>query len=488
MSSFPKDASREKVIVALSSVAAAVGLVSFKIIVAWLTGSLGILAEAAHSGLDLVASLITLLAIRVAERPADQTHHYGHAKVENLSALLEALLLLLTALWIIYEAIRRLVFHEGNVEISIWAFLVMFLSIGVDAVRSRALLRVARKVGSQALEADALNFQADLWSSSFVIVGLLIVWLAEQFHLPSWLTQADAVAALSISAFVIWNSGRLAKAALDPLLDRAPEQFQERVKAAVEGIEGVVAVDRLRLRRTGNKFFTDVVVAAPRTFTFEQTHTLTEQIEQAIQTAVKGELAQGEVDSVIHIEPTRTPEETVSEQIHLLAERHNLHAHNIHLREVNGYLEAEFDLEVPVELDLEQAHTAASALEAEIKAVNSRLSRVTTHLEAPTVTIVPQQEVTDQESAMVARIRQLADSIAGHDRTHDVHLYQPRSDGVPNKSTSVSGPFDLVLHITCDTHVPLPQAHLQAEEIELLLRETYPQLASVMIHTEPPGE
>src|SRR5437660_2899937 len=203
------DAHREKTLVALSSVGAAIGLVSLKIIVALLTGSLGILAEAAHSGLDLVASLITFFAVRVADRPADKTHNYGHAKVENISALLEAILLLLTALWVIYEALRRLIFHETNVDISIWAFLVMFLSIGVDSVRSRVLLRVARRVGSQALEADAINFSADLWSSSIVIVGLFIVWLAEQFSLPAWLKQADAIAALGVSLLVIWACMRM---------------------------------------------------------------------------------------------------------------------------------------------------------------------------------------------------------------------------------------------------------------------------------------
>src|SRR5690349_1930966 len=146
-------AHREKTIVALSSVGAAVGLTGIKIVVALLTGSLGILAEAAHSALDLVAALMTFFAVRVADKPADATHNYGHGKVENLSAFLEALLLLLTAVWVIYEAIRRLLFHEGHIDASIWAFLVMFVSIGVDFIRSRALLRVARKLGSQALEA-----------------------------------------------------------------------------------------------------------------------------------------------------------------------------------------------------------------------------------------------------------------------------------------------------------------------------------------------
>ena len=219
----PRDSDREKMVVALSSVVAAIGLTSMKVVVGLLTGSLGILAEAAHSGLDLVAALLTLFAVRFASRPADASHHYGHGKVENLSAFLEAGLLILTAIWIIYEAIRRLLFHDSHVEITIWAFVVMFVSIVVDATRSRVLLRVARQTGSQALEADALHFSTDIWSSSVVIAGLLVVWLAERFSLPGWLEQADAIAALGVSGIVIWVSARLAKETIDALLDRAPE-------------------------------------------------------------------------------------------------------------------------------------------------------------------------------------------------------------------------------------------------------------------------
>src|SRR5579864_461542 len=209
------DTHREKTLVALSSVGAAIGLTSLKIIVALLTGSLGIQAEAAHSGLDLVAALMTFLAVHVADRPADASHNYGHGKVENLSAFLEAGLLLLTAAWVIYKATQRLLGGTYIKEVSIWAFIVMAISIVVDVTRSRVLLRVARKLGSQALEADALHFSTDIWSSAVVIGGLLIVTLTKLWHLPSWLGQADAVAALGVSVIVIWVSLRLAKATID---------------------------------------------------------------------------------------------------------------------------------------------------------------------------------------------------------------------------------------------------------------------------------
>ena len=240
-----KEAHREKTLVALSSVGAAIGLTSLKLTIGLLTGSLGILAEAAHSGLDLVAALMTLFAVRVADRPADATHHYGHGKVENLSAFAEAALLLTTAVWVIYEAIRRLLFHEGHVDISLWAFVVMLISIIVDFTRSRVLLRVARKLDSQALEADALHFSTDIWSSVVVIAGLLIVYLTATFHLPTWLNQADAIAALGVSLIVIWVSVRLARETIDALIDRAPGEQVTRLQAYIDKVEGVTEVRRI---------------------------------------------------------------------------------------------------------------------------------------------------------------------------------------------------------------------------------------------------
>ena len=192
-------AAREKRAAALSSVVAAVGLTSFKIIVGMLTGSLGILAEAAHSGLDLVAALVTFLAVRISDRPADDEHRYGHGKVENLSALFETFLLLVTCVWIIYEAIQRLFYKEVAVEVSAWSFVVMIVSIGIDFTRSRVLYRAAKTHHSQALEADALHFSTDIWSSSVVIVGLLGVLISKAFPSLAFLEKADAVAALGVA-------------------------------------------------------------------------------------------------------------------------------------------------------------------------------------------------------------------------------------------------------------------------------------------------
>jgi cation diffusion facilitator family transporter len=358
---------QEKRLVALSSVLAAVGLTSFKLVVGLLSGSLGILAEAAHSGLDLVAALMTFVAVRVADRPPDVTHNYGHAKVENLSAFLEAGLLVLTAIWVIYEAIRRLIFHEGQVDPSIWTFLVMGTSIVVDYTRSRALLRVAKKQGSQALEADALHFRTDIWSSVVVILGLTAVKIGQMIGVP-WLGRADAVSALGVSLIVIWVSFRLVRETLDVLLDRAPERLGLALERAAGALEGVVDVRRVRVRRAGNKLFADVVVGAPRTATFEHAHAVTEAVERTARNVVRASSPQSEVDVVVHVEPAATPAETTAQGIHYLALELGLRAHDVRVRvlesntEPQPALEADLHLEVDPELDLKSGARHLSGL------------------------------------------------------------------------------------------------------------------------------
>lgn len=483
-------AQREKRLAALSSVGAAIGLTSLKIIVALLTGSLGILAEAAHSGLDLVAALMTLFAVRVADRPADASHNYGHGKVENMSAFLEAGLLLLTAVWVIYEALHRLITHENTVNASIWAFAVMLISIGVDFTRSRILLRVARKVGSQALEADALHFSTDIWSSSVVIAGLLVVRLATAFHWPAWLAQADAVAALGVSGIVIWVSLRLARETIDALLDRAPEAMATKIQSYIDRVEDVAEVRRIRVRRAGNKLFADIIIAAPRTFTFEQTHALTERVEKAAMDGARSIAPQGEVDVVVHVEPTASPQETVTEQIHYLAELQGVHAHDIHVREVgNERLEADFDVEVQSDMELSEAHALATRLEQAVLQGNSHLMRVTTHLEAPITQVVRRQDVTQDHREMAEEIMRIANSIAGEGSAHELHLYRSRpspNTAELNHQENNDAELDLVLHTTFDAEAPLSQVHIQAEEIKRALRHVFPSLGSVVIHTEPP--
>jgi cation diffusion facilitator family transporter len=292
-----EQANQEKNAVALASVMAAIGLTIFKLVVGIMTNSLGILAEAAHSGLDLVAALVTFFAVRWSGHPADQEHQYGHGKVENLSALFETGLLLLTCVWIIYEALRRLLFQTAVVDATFWAFLVMFVSIGVDISRSRMLSRTAIKYNSQALEADALHFSTDIWSSVVVILGLVGVKLADNYLQFQRLANADAIAALLVACIVILISVRLGVRAVQGLLDRAPLGLREQVQETAQSIAGVVDCHQVRVRTSGPEMFVDLHITVDPQLSLQHAHDLTEQVEEAIQKLVPN------ADVTVHVEP-----------------------------------------------------------------------------------------------------------------------------------------------------------------------------------------
>ena len=290
-------ANLEKNRVALISVLAAILLTATKLIVGLATGSLGILSEAAHSGLDLVAAIITLVAVRFSGKPPDEQHTYGHGKIENLSAMFEAGLLLITCGWIIYEAIQRLFFKSVHVEASAWAFGIMILSIVVDYNRSRALGSIARKYNSQALEADALHFSTDIWSSAVVILGLVLVRLADTFNIPS-LAQADAVAALIVAGIVVFVSLQLGRRTIAGLLDEIPVGLRDEVVDIVKQVPGVRKVKHVRLRWSGAEAFVDVVITARKDVSFKRSHEIATHAEQAIQEYLP------EAEVTVHIEPT----------------------------------------------------------------------------------------------------------------------------------------------------------------------------------------
>jgi cation diffusion facilitator family transporter len=290
-------ADSEKRWAAGSSVIAAVCLTTLKIIVGIATGSLGILAEAAHSALDLAAAVMTLLAVRISGRPADSSHLYGHGKVENLSALFETLLLMATCLWIVHGALQRLITGAVEIEVNFWSFAVMATSIVVDYSRSRMLYKAAKKHRSQALEADALHFSTDVWSSVVVVVGLVSVKAAHAF--PSWpmLRYADAIAALLVALIVIVVSGRLGWQTVHALVDAAPAGMQQKITSIVAAVPGVIDCHNVRLRNSGAQVFVDIHVMVDGNQTLKQAHDLTEVIERAIQDVAP------EADVTVHPEP-----------------------------------------------------------------------------------------------------------------------------------------------------------------------------------------
>ena len=297
-----QNAQKEKSSAALSSVFAAIGLTTFKIIVGVLTNSLGILAEAAHSALDLAAAVMTFFAVRVADKPADREHPFGHGKVENISALFETLLLLATSGWIIYEAVHRLMVPETHVEVSIWSFIVMGTSIIVDVSRSRMLMAAAKKHNSQALEADALHFSTDIWSSSVVILGLILVLVGRYFPSFAVLEKGDAIAALVVAVIVIFVSGELGMRSIHALLDAAPKNGEyDRIIQQVGSLKGIADVHAVRIRSSGAGWFVDMHVTMDGGLSLNESHAVTERIEEKVQEVLP------KSDVTVHVERLTPP-------------------------------------------------------------------------------------------------------------------------------------------------------------------------------------
>jgi cation diffusion facilitator family transporter len=459
----------EKRSVAFYSVLAALLLTGTKLVIGLWTGSLGILAEAMHSGLDLIAAVVTLWAVRASGRPADAEHSYGHGKIENLSALFETVLLLATCAWVIKEAVERLFFQAlVHVDANLWAFLVVILSIFVDFSRSRALMRVAKKHGSQALEADALHFSTDIWSSLVVLFGLVCVLVGHELGIP-WLSKADAVAALGVAGVVVVVSLRLGKASIADLLDSVPPELSRHV-ASVAKIPEVREVEHVRVRRSGPGLFIDLTLVVEAGESLDRSHELADKVE----TAIKAEFARADV--VVHVEPAPISTVDLGTTARRLAERHGCSAHNVRVFEQDGRVIMELHLEMADTLALGEAHRRASNLENELRTTLPSLAQVITHIEpseAPAATC-------DAEPAEVERINRCL-----------MRFPEWASMGISAHDLSVrrtEGTLSISFHCTLAAATSIKEAHAFTQRIEQFLRAEVPGLGRVIVHTEPPGE
>jgi len=465
-------AEREKHAVALSSVWAAVFLTTFKLAVGLATNSLGILSEAAHSGLDLVAALVTFFAVRVSSRPPDPDHHFGHGKVENLSALLETLLLLVTCIWIVYEAINRLLFKEVHVEASVWGFVVMGVSIFVDIRRSRALYRAAHKHRSQALEADALHFSTDIWSSAVVILGLALVRLADL--LPgyrAWLLRADALSAMVVAGIIVWVSLRLGRRTVDALLDRAPPGLEERIRAAAARVAHVQRVSRVRLRTAGPATFVEVTIHVEPDLPAGMAHEIATQVEESVAALCPP------CDVTVHVEPAEPATGDIRSRVRVLAAQSGAAVHDLRVHRLGDRYQIEMDVEVPEGLSLEEAHHLATKLEQALAARLGEKAEVTTHIEvAPGLPARPGEDVTAEQGALVKRVHAVAEAQQGLERCHDVRIRQ------------VDGDLYVSLHCVCPPEAPIEEVHRLASELERRLHEALPEVAHFLLHVEPASE
>jgi cation diffusion facilitator family transporter len=469
-----EDHFREKKTVAMTSVLAAIFLTATKLVIGLMTGSLGILAEAAHSAFDLVAAVVTLLAVRVSDRPADETHLYGHGKVENLSALAETMLLVLTCGWIIYEAIHRLFFVTVEIDPSFWAFLVMGISIIVDFSRSRILARVAKKYRSQALEADALHFSTDIWSSTVVIIGLALVKIGEYRGGDKTIFEdADAIAALAVSVIVIYVGYKLGRRAVDALLDRAPQGLVQQLERAVKDVRGIHRITRMRVRDVGSSTFVDMNIDVPRHLSFEESHEVTQSVQRTIHRIVPG------ADVAVYTNPIAEDEGTL-EKIQAVASQEHTSVHNVTIHWTDRGLWIDLDLEVDPNLSFEDAHERATKFENRLRTelnqaeASTPVAGINAHIEPRGQEPGIGTKLDPEESkSYMERVELISQDLPQCCGCHDIELHK------------INDRIYLSFHLLVNMKASIGEVHDLAEEIEGRLRGEFPELGRVVIHTEP---
>jgi len=461
----------EKKLVAFSSVIAAIFLTITKLVIGLFTGSLGILSEAAHSALDLVAAGITYFSVHISDRPPDESHVYGHGKVENLSALIETLLLFITCAWIVYEAMQRLFFHTVHIEVTIWSFAVMLTSIIIDVTRSRALMKTAKKYSSQALEADALHFSTDVWSSAVVIFGLAAVIasqkLAPNFSvLARWLSYADAIAALGVSAIVLLVSYRLGSRTINMLLDTTPKGVINQITETVTKLPSVSAVQRIRVRQSGPVTFVDMTLEVANSKSFEEADAVASQAETTVRNMIP------RCDIIVHVEPVGDNKSLLG-QVRTVAARKGLNIHDVYTTNIGGRQNLEVHAEVPENLTLSKAHEHINVLENALHKEFPNLADIVVHMDPVEDKNLKRTSGMAILSGVHDEIAKIAKRVDGIQDCHSITVLRERNYLVTS------------FHCTMSPDLPITQAHELSVQIETLLRERLPSLERITIHLEP---
>jgi cation diffusion facilitator family transporter len=497
------NAQNEKVKVATISIAASASLAILKLVIGFSTNSLGILSEAFHSGLDTIAALMTLYAIRTAIRPPDLRYTYGYAKIESIASLTAIILLFAIAGWIFYEGIERIFFKIIQPEITVYSFAIMFVSIAIDFGRSRSLYMAARKYGSQALEADALHFKTDMLSSVIVITGLLLVFLLK-------IPNADAFAAIILAAMIIYTSLGLGRRTLDVLLDKAPNGAQQQILETVSGLEGVNRAYNIRIRNVGSETFVDMHIEVPRTYTHDRAHRVATAVEERVKESFPNS------DVLVHVDATESSGETITDRIRLIAaETEGIrNVHSIYLSGITSSSSEEaaegervhekeewmtpssgknlsdlqkeskpsllhlyLDVQMDVNLDLNTAHKVIDNFEKRLKDEIPLIGKATTHIETEVseyVAIGTQKKI---NRPYMEKIRNLALSF---DRVADC------SDiGV----VDINGERHITLTVKINpaiekTTITVEEAHTIATNIQNQIIK-YTGASRIIVHTEP---
>jgi cation diffusion facilitator family transporter len=446
---------------ALGSIATSAVLTVAKAAIGLLTGSLAILSEAGHSFLDLSATVLTYFAVRISGKPADAEHQYGHGKVESVSALAETALLFVLSVVVIWEAVQRLIGAQTHaVEATAAAFAIIAASVVIDFFRARTLRRVAGETSSEALEADALHFGSDMWSSVAVLIGLAGVALGY-----SW---ADAAAAIVVAVFICIAGWRLGRRTVNTLTDTAPAGVSEKVAAIARQMPGVVAVERVRARPAGPALFIDLGVAVSRTLPLDRVSAIKERLTRDI----RSEMPNAEV--TITTEPRALDNETVRERVMVIARDLGLAIHHVAVQAISGQLSVSADLEVDGTQSLTAAHEIASRLEEAVRQELGTNVEVETHIEPLPADVLAGRDATAARVGEVrAALAALAADISDLHEVHDVRVRETADGEIVN------------FHCGVDPALSVSAVHDMVDALERRLRRQFPTIQRVIGHAEP---
>jgi cation diffusion facilitator family transporter len=452
--------------VARRSMLAAAAMTLLKLAAGLLSGSLGVLSDAAHSGLDMVGAALTFFSVQVSDRPADEDHTYGHGKIENLSAFCETILMAISCGWIIWEALDRIVHHSMELHHSIWPVLVLLTSICVDYWRSRQLRAVALRTGSPALATDAFHFASDIWATLAVLAGLGASWVGAHYGI-AWLKYADPFAAVVVSIMILRLTLMLGRETVAVLMDEIPAETRRRLVREVEQVEGVMAVEQARVRRAGAGYFADLTLALPRRFTFEHTGELVQSATDAVHRALP------QADVVIHTVPREARAESIFDRIRAVAARNNVSVHELSVQSLHGRLRVEQHVELDEKMPLRVAHGFVSALEAEILREAPEIDSVLTHIESEPATIEQPEEMVEEDRKIEHALRMAGRLFPEIVDVHEImvgrsaeHIY-------------------LSCHCTLPDNLPMQQVHLVITALEDRFKLECPEVQRVNIHPEP---
>ncbi len=454
---------------ALFSVFAALAVTLFKLITGLLTGSLGMLSEAAHSGIDLIAAGITLFSVQVSDRPADADHTYGHGKIESLSAGVETVLMLGSCIWILTEAIRRIAFREHlSLKFSLLPFIALLLSIAVDFTRSRKLHRIAAETRSEALEADAIHFRTDIWSSLAVLFGLSATYAGGHWQIPQ-LQLADPIAAIIVAGIILYVTWKLARRTIDALTDATPIETRAQARDMMRdlaAIDGVLSVERVRTRRSGPSYFADVALGMPRNLTFQRSEQITMAATAAVQRHLPG------ADVVVHSIPTASVAESIHDRIRAVAARSNLAIHDVSVQEFHHKLHVEQHLEVDETMPLAAAHALVTQLEGEMRRDIPEISSILTHIESEPATIERPVSL-ERDRQLEVRLRRAAQAFPEILDIHDVLV------------TRIQDRIQVNCHCTLPDDLPMSKVHEIITALENAFKLDAPEVSRLLIHPEP---